>query len=110
MQSCRKNEALAGIFSDASRRRMFLLWTLTAGLLQFGYYGVNNWMPTYLEKELNLNFKSMTGYMVGTYVAMILGKVVAGWLADQLGRSVVFAAGAFGTALFLPSHRLLQYA
>ena len=97
-----KTNALASIFSDASRRRMFLLWTLTAGLLQFGYYGVNNWMPTYLEKELNLDFKSMTGYMVGTYVAMILGKVVAGWLADQLGRSVVFAAGAFGTALFLP--------
>jgi MFS transporter, AAHS family, cis,cis-muconate transporter len=97
-----KTSALAEIFNDPSRRRMFLLWTLTAGFLQFGYYGVNNWMPTYLEKELHLNFKSMTGYMVGTYVAMILGKVVAGWLADQLGRRVVFAAGAFGTALFLP--------
>jgi MFS transporter, AAHS family, cis,cis-muconate transporter len=94
--------AFASIFADPSRRRMFLLWTLTAGLLQFGYYGVNNWMPAYLEKELNLNFKSMTGYMVGTYAAMILGKVVAGWLADQFGRRVIFAAGAFGTAVFLP--------
>jgi MFS transporter, AAHS family, cis,cis-muconate transporter len=97
-----RKSAMADIFSDASRRRMFLLWTLTAGLLQFGYYGVNNWMPTYLEKELHLNFKSMTGYMVGTYMAMILGKVVAGWLADQFGRRLIFAVGAFGTALFLP--------
>lgn len=97
-----KSSAFADIFSDPSRRRMFLLWTLTAGFLQFGYYGVNNWMPTYLEKELHLNFKSMTGYMVGTYVAMILGKVIAGWLADRFGRRVIFAAGAFGTALFLP--------
>jgi MFS transporter, AAHS family, cis,cis-muconate transporter len=97
-----KTGALASIFADSARRRIFLLWTLTSGLLQFGYYGVNNWMPTYLEKELNISFKSMTGYMVGTYLAMILGKVVAGWLADRLGRRAVFAFGAFGTAVFLP--------
>lgn len=97
-----KTGALASIFTEPSRRRMFLLWALTAGLLQFGYYGVNNWMPTYLEKELHLNFKAMTGYMVGTYVAMILGKVVAGWLADWFGRRLIFSLGAFGTAIFLP--------
>ena len=45
-----------------------------AGFLQFGYYGVNNWMPAYLESELHMNFKSMAGYMIGTYVAMILVK------------------------------------
>lgn len=81
---------------------MFVLWSITAGLLQFGYYGVNNWMPTYLEKELHLKFSSMTGYMVGTYLAMILGKIVAGWLADKFGRRTVFAFGALGAAVFLP--------
>ena len=47
------------IFSDPKASRMFLLWALTAGFLQFGYYGVNNWMPSYLEGELGMNFKSM---------------------------------------------------
>jgi AAHS family cis,cis-muconate transporter-like MFS transporter len=98
----KKEGAMKLIFGDAARRRMFILWSLTAGFLQFGYYGVNNWMPTYLEKELHMNFKAMTGYMVGTYVAMIFGKIIAGWLADKLGRRVVFAVGAFGTAVFLP--------
>jgi AAHS family cis,cis-muconate transporter-like MFS transporter len=92
--------AMKLVFGDPAHRRMFLLWSLTAGLLQFGYYGVSNWMPTYLEKELHLNFSSMTSYMVGTYVAMILGKVMAGWLADKLGRRAVFA---FGAAVFLPA-------
>ncbi|PXW22285.1 MFS transporter [Paraburkholderia caballeronis] len=96
------------IFGDPSRRRMFIFWSLTAGFLQFGYYGVNNWMPTYLEKELHLKFSSMTGYMVGTYVAMILGKIVAGWLADRFGRRVIFAFGAFGAAVFLPVIVLYQ--
>lgn len=60
-------------------------------LLQFGYYGVNNWMPSYLESELGMKFKEMTAYMVGTYTAMILGKVLAGMMADKLGRRFTYA-------------------
>jgi len=90
------------IFSNPAHARMFMLWAFTAGFLQFGYFGVSTWMPTYLEKELNMNFKAMTGYMVGTYVAMIAGKVIAGWMADRFGRRAVFAFGALGTAVFLP--------
>jgi AAHS family cis,cis-muconate transporter-like MFS transporter len=99
----KKESSLKIIFGNPSHRRMFILWSLAAGFLQFGYYGVNNWMPTYLEKELHMNFKAMTGYMVGTYVAMILGKIVAGWLADKVGRRAIFAFGALGTAVFLPA-------
>ncbi len=90
------------IFSNPAHARMFMLWAFTACFLQFGYYGVNTWMPTYLEKELNMNFKAMTGYMVGTYIAMIAGKIIAGWLADRFGRRAIFAFGALGTAVFLP--------
>lgn len=96
------------IFSDPKASRMFLLWALTAGFLQFGYYGVNNWMPSYLESELGMNFKSMTSYMVGTYAAMIFGKILAGLAADHLGRRTVFAVGALGTAVFLPVIVLFQ--
>jgi MFS transporter, AAHS family, cis,cis-muconate transporter len=96
------------IFSDPKASRMFILWALTAGFLQFGYYGVNNWMPSYLEGELGMNFKSMTSYMVGTYAAMIFGKILAGWAADRLGRRIVFAVGALGTAVFLPVIVLFQ--
>lgn len=102
VQTAKKESLLRIIFGNPGHRKMFILWSLTAGFLQFGYYGVNNWMPTYIEKELHVNFKAMTGYMVGTYVAMILGKVVAGWLADRVGRRLIFSLGAVGTAAFLP--------
>ena len=59
-------------------------------------------MPAYLESELHMNFKSMAGYMIGTYVAMIFGKILAGFAADRLGRRAVFSFGAIGTAIFLP--------
>lgn len=44
----------------------------------------------------------MTTFLVGTYTASILGKVIAGMAADKFGRRKVFAAGCLGTALFLP--------
>ena len=98
----KKKSTVKEIFADPRNRKMFLLWMLTAGFLQFGYYGVNNWMPAYLESELHMNFKSMAGYMIGTYIAMIFGKVIAGYAADRFGRRFVFAFGAIGTAVFLP--------
>lgn len=90
------------IFGHQQHRKMFLLWMTTAAFLQFGYYGVNNWMPTYLETELNMNFKALTGYMVGAYTAMILGKILAGYLADKFGRRITFVFGTVSTAAFLP--------
>jgi len=97
-----RQNAFKQIFSDPQASRMFLFWALTAGFLQFGYYGVNNWMPSYLETEMGMNFKAMTAYLVGTYAAMILGKVLAGVAADWFGRRTVFSFGALGTAVFLP--------
>lgn len=97
-----QESALKRIFADPRNRKMFILWALTAGFLQFGYYGVNNWMPSYLESELGMKFKEMTAYMVGTYSAMILGKVLAGYMADKFGRRFTYAFGAIGTAIFLP--------
>jgi AAHS family cis,cis-muconate transporter-like MFS transporter len=90
------------IFSDPATRTMFILWCLTSAFLQFGYYGIGNWMPTYLEQETGLAFKKMTEYMVGYYIAMILGKIVAGWVADRIGRRIVYAFGAMGAAVCIP--------
>jgi len=90
------------IFTDPKTLKLFLLWTLTATFLQFGYYGVGSWLPTYLVSELGFNFTKMTGYLVGTYIAMIIGKMITGWLADRVGRKIMYIVGGLATALFLP--------
>ncbi len=81
--------------------RTLVFWMIVAGFMQFGYYGVNNWMPLYLEQELGMNFKSMTNYLIGSYTAMIGGKILAGVMGDKLGRKFTFMFGAISTAIFL---------
>ncbi|MDP7962875.1 MFS transporter, partial [Acinetobacter baumannii] len=90
------------ILRDKKHGTMFILWIISTGALQFGYYGVSNWLPAYLESDLGIKFKEMAMYMVGTFLIMMFAKVIAGIVADKLGRRAVFAFGTIGTALFIP--------
>ncbi|SMG53884.1 MFS transporter [Paraburkholderia susongensis] len=97
------NNRYAQIFGDRQARTMFILWTLASVFLLSGFYGLNNWLPTYLEKELHIKFSSLTGYMIGTYVVAFIGKIFAGWLGDRWSRRGVYVLGCIGAALFLPA-------
>lgn len=90
------------IFSNRQSRTMFILWTLASVFALSGFYGLNNWMPTYLEKELHIKFSAMAGYMIGTFVVAFIGKIIAGWVGDRWSRRGVYVLGCVGAALFLP--------
>ncbi|MFT4066079.1 MFS transporter [Paraburkholderia sp.] len=92
----------ARIFRDRQARTMFILWTFASIFVLSGFYGLNNWLPTYLEKELHIKFSSLTGYMIGTYVVAFIGKIFAGWLGDRWSRRGVYVLGCVGASLFLP--------
>lgn len=96
------------LFKDKKVFTIFLLWITTSSLLQFGYYGVGTWLPTYIVSELGFNFKEMTGYLIGTYTASILGKALAGWVANIIGRRAVFVIAGISTAIMLPIIYLYQ--
>ncbi|RKG30847.1 MFS transporter [Acinetobacter guerrae] len=102
MKAVKRENPYREIFKEKKHGVMFLLWVISTGALQFGYYGVSNWLPAYLESELGIKFKEMAMYMVGTFIIMIFAKIIAGMIADRLGRRAVFAFGTIGTALFIP--------
>jgi AAHS family cis,cis-muconate transporter-like MFS transporter len=90
------------LWSTAAVRRTFVLWTLTAIALQFGYYGANTWLPSYLVKDLGVDLRSMSWYVAATYTMMIVGKIVTGYLADIFGRRLMWVASGMLTAAYLP--------
>ena len=106
-----RGAARAGAFSELwgtpRLRRTFLLWSVTSIALQFGYYGANSWLPSYLVKDLGVNLQSMGWYVAGTYTMMVIGKVMTGYLADVFGRRVMWIASGLLSAVYLP---LLTYA
>ncbi len=83
------------------------MWTVAAIALQFGYYGANSWLPSYLVKDLGVNVQSMGWYVAGTYTMMVIGKIVTGYLADLVGRRVMWIVSGILTAVYLP---ILVYA
>jgi len=97
-----KGNEFVKLWNDRGSRKTFLLWTITAIALQFGYYGANNWLPSYLVKDLGVNLKSMGWYIAGTYTMMVLGKVITGWLADIFGRRLLWVLAGVFTAVALP--------
>lgn len=90
------------IRADSSLRRTFLLWAMAAAALQFGYYGANSWLPSYMVRELGINLQNMGWYISGTYAMTALGKVLVGYLADSLGRRVIWTVAGVLTAAYLP--------
>lgn len=90
------------LFKDKKHGKMMMLWSFSSGFLLFGYFGVSNWLPSYLEAELGISFKKMAVYMIGTFLTMMFAKVIAGFIADRIGRRIVFAFGTMGTAIFIP--------
>ena len=92
----------AQLWREPALRRSFVLWTLTSIALQFGYYGANSWLPSYLVKDLHVNLQSMGWYVAGTYTMMIFGKVLTGYLADRFGRRAMWVVSGLLTAIYLP--------
>ena len=90
------------LWADPALRRTFLLWTVAAIALQFGYYGANSWLPSYLVKDLGVNVQSMGWYVAGTYTMMVIGKIITGYLADIVGRRVMWIVSGVLTAVYLP--------
>ena len=94
--------ALGALWADPALRRTFLLWTAAAIALQFGYYGANSWLPSYLVQDLGVNVQSMGWYVAGTYTMMVIGKIITGYLADIVGRRAMWIVSGVLTAVYLP--------
>ena len=101
-QSREKSGQFAAIWANPSTRRIFILWSITAIALQFGYYGANTWLPSYLVKDLGVDLANTGWYVAGAYAMMVLGKVITGYLADIVGRKAMWVASGVATAVYLP--------
>ena len=91
-QHAATGNAFREIWNSRPELRNLLLWTITTIALQFGYYGANSWLPSYLVKDLGVNLQSMGWYVAATYAMMMSARsslaIVTSIAQDPLGRIV----------------------
>jgi Arabinose efflux permease len=54
-----------------------------------GYFGLMNWLPTIMQKQLNLTVGAST-WMIATILGMCAGMLTFGWILDNLGPRLAF--------------------
>jgi len=87
------------------------VWALTVSYACFGYSpGIYfTWFFIYLTRVRGLNLQTASYYTMLPFMAMSLGSVIGGWIADTVsrrfgrwwGRCGVAALGMFGSGVFL---------
>ncbi|QIQ22468.1 MFS transporter [Zophobihabitans entericus] len=59
--------------------------TVMAAVQVAGYYGLMNWLPSILQKELGLSVTGSSLWMISTIAGMCLGMITFGQIMDRLG-------------------------
>jgi AAHS family cis,cis-muconate transporter-like MFS transporter len=98
----RKNEFTI-IWKNRSLRKTFIMWSTASVFLQFGYYGANTWLPSYLVKDLGINLKNMGWFLAASYAMGIFSKPVIGALADRFGRRLMWVVTGLCITVAIPA-------
>lgn len=73
-----------------------------------GYFGLMNWLPTIVQKQLDLNVSNSSLWMIATIVGMSIGMMTFGSIFDYFGPRRAFAIFLIGSALMVYTLSLAQ--
>jgi sugar phosphate permease len=82
------------LFAD---RRVWLLSICGAGMLTY-LWGLNSWLPTYLERERHFNLHQMGIYSSLPFILMFIGEISCGYISDRSGRCALLSVIGLLTA------------
>ena len=92
--------AIWEIFAPGMLRTTLLASLLTTGC-QGGYYAITTWLPTFLKTERKLTVVGSTGYLSLLILGSFVGYIVGAWLADRLGRRMLFVIFSIGATILI---------
>ena len=104
------------LLSDVAKKMLYtprIAWQ-TLGLMIMmtvqiaGYFGLMNWLPTIVQKQLNLNVSNSSLWMIATIIGMSIGMMTFGSIFDYFGPRRAFAIFLIGSALMVYTLSLAQ--
>ena len=107
-RATRKENPYAVLFGARLRRRTILASLLTAAV-QFGYWGLFFWLPTFLGSPVEKGGAGLTivksmSWLIPVQIGAYFGYLSFGFLADQFGRRRTFMAFLVVVAILVPTY------
>jgi len=104
------SETMSALTRRANLSRMLIATAVSSALL-FSYWGLFNWVPAFLSKDVagggaGLSVVKSTAWVVAMQVGAFLGYTSFGFIADRLGRKPTFIAFVLGAAVLVPIYGL----
>ena len=87
--------AIWEIFSGSILKTTILASLAVTGC-QGGYYAITAWLPRFLTTERHLSIVGSTGYLATLIIGSFIGYLVGAWLADRIGRRLLFLTFSIG--------------
>ncbi|MCD2256994.1 MFS transporter [Lactobacillus sp. CC-MHH1034] len=63
-----------------------------------GYFGLMNWLPTIMQKQLGITISGSSLWMIATIIGMSIGMVTFGNILDRLGARLAYGIFLLGSA------------
>jgi MFS family permease len=104
--SAPRQNPFAVIFGPQYRARTLLVVALNSAV-QFGYWGIFFWLPSFLARPVAAGGAGMTvigslGWIIPIQIGAYLGYLTFGFIADRLGRSRTFILFMVTAAIIVP--------
>ena len=100
--------SIVEIFSPKILKTTILASLLTTGC-QGGYYAITTWLPTFLKSERKLSVVGSTGYLALLIAGSFAGYLVGAWLADRIGRRMLFITFSIGATVLILAYTQLGF-
>ena len=88
---------LADIRLLLADKKVWMLTGFGAGLLTY-LWGLNSWLPTYLQRVRHFDLHHMGFYSALPFILMFFAEIIAGYIADRTGKYALLACGGLLTA------------
>lgn len=87
------------LFVQPELRRLTISLMIMATVQIAGYFGMMNWLPTMMQKQLGISVGDSSQWMIATILGMSLGMFVFGQLFDSIGPRKSFSIFLLSSAV-----------
>lgn len=92
------NVSLTELFKTPKLARQTISLMMMAIIQIAGYFGLMNWLPSIVQKNLGLSVSGSSLWMISTIVGMSLGMLLFGKILDTLGARLAYSVFLLASA------------